>query len=333
MRIHELEENPKAPGKSLVRDLKLTQDMQHHLDLYFENQEVRHHCCFSLELNPRWAANHRALVCPPLSVPTVDTPIAPNDMAERRSQRTKGCVTTGTTIGGMQVADKEVLAAFPAAIQRRVLRALYLEKLSHVYLLRAPYFADKPEFMVTLLERGEVELFMANVVVVPKDRRVNDLLVLLNGELEVIHDSWERQRQATLQREALSHGDSTWWHNPSGRLFNLAAGKIGAHAHGHGHGVTRRGNTDEESKAAMEAVVNLNWHERGSVAVAMAQVDSGIAPPAVRGGSPQYYVNDAFSIILGPGTCIGELAFFTRTKSLVVRACLDCANCPSDSFA
>jgi hypothetical protein len=221
----------------------------------------------------------------------------------------------------MQVADEEVLSSFPAAIKRRVLRALYFEKLSHVYLLRAPYFADKPEFIVTLLERGAVELFVANVVVVPKGRRVNDLLVLLHGELEIIHAEWEKQ-----QRNAAGDGRDTFWRRARDRLSGMPGTKGGD-----ARALPRQEApswVEAATKVAADAVSSLTDHEKGVVAVAAAQVSGGVAPPAVHGGAVQYYVDGSYSVILGPGTCVGELAFFTRTKALVVCTAPPCARQP-----
>ncbi len=58
-----------------------------------------------------------------------------------------------------QSSDDKVLAIYPSAIRRRVLRHLYLEPLRQCYLFKR----SKPKFMDALLASCRTDLFMPNV--------------------------------------------------------------------------------------------------------------------------------------------------------------------------
>lgn len=85
----------------------------------------------------------------------------------------------------VQIRDSEVLSKFPRAVRRRVLRALYLEQLHGCYLLASPLIARKPNFLLTMLDLGTVDIYVPGVAVIEAGARVNDFLILLDGEMRV----------------------------------------------------------------------------------------------------------------------------------------------------
>lgn len=85
----------------------------------------------------------------------------------------------------VQIRDREVLSKFPRAVRRRVLRALYLPRLQGAYLLASPRIRGKPNFLLTMLDLGTVDMYVPGVAVVEANARVNDFLILLDGEMRV----------------------------------------------------------------------------------------------------------------------------------------------------
>lgn len=90
----------------------------------------------------------------------------------------------------MQIRDNEVLGKFPRAVRRRVLRALHLEQLQGSYLLASPRIRKKPNFLLTMLDLGSVDMYVPGVAVVEANARVNDFLILLDGEMRVCPLPW-----------------------------------------------------------------------------------------------------------------------------------------------
>lgn len=58
-----------------------------------------------------------------------------------------------------EATEEQVLAAFPTALRRRILRHLYLEPLRAVYLFRG----TRQKFLDALISVGRLELFMPAV--------------------------------------------------------------------------------------------------------------------------------------------------------------------------
>lgn len=85
----------------------------------------------------------------------------------------------------VQIRDSEVLSKFPRAVRRRVLRALYLPRLQGAYLLASQRIRSKPNFLLTMLDLGTVDMYVPGVAVVEANARVNDFLILLDGEMRV----------------------------------------------------------------------------------------------------------------------------------------------------
>ncbi|KAK9847644.1 hypothetical protein WJX84_010180 [Apatococcus fuscideae] len=79
-----------------------------------------------------------------------------------------------------EATEEQVLAAFPTALRRRILRHLYLEPLRAVYLFRG----TRQKFLDALISVGRLELFMPAVEVLSEGDFVNDLHVVVSGTVE-----------------------------------------------------------------------------------------------------------------------------------------------------
>ena len=78
-------------------------------------------------------------------------------------------------------ADEKVLAIYPTAISRKVLRHLYAKTLSHCYL----FAKNKAKFLDTLLASCRTDLFTADVQLISEGDIVSDLFIIIDGQVEI----------------------------------------------------------------------------------------------------------------------------------------------------
>eukprot|EP00884_Botryococcus_braunii_P021334 jgi/Botrbrau1/7885/Bobra.9_2s0059.2 len=81
-----------------------------------------------------------------------------------------------------EAADEAVLSAYPSTIRRRLLRHLYLEQLRSCYLFQG----CRQKFLDAVLSIAKVELFMPKVEVVAEGDHINEIFVVVAGELEIL---------------------------------------------------------------------------------------------------------------------------------------------------
>jgi hypothetical protein len=66
-----------------------------------------------------------------------------------------------------------------------MLQTLYMAQLKDCYLFRSDLIRRTPNFLLTMLDMGDVEMYLPDVAVVEAHSRVNDFLILLDGEMRV----------------------------------------------------------------------------------------------------------------------------------------------------
>ncbi|KAG1653543.1 hypothetical protein FOA52_009017 [Chlamydomonas sp. UWO 241] len=81
-----------------------------------------------------------------------------------------------------QTADDRVLAIYPATLRRKVLRALYRDRLKTCHLFRA--VTDK--FLDALLAEARIELHMPRMELLNRGDVAQELCVILEGEVVVV---------------------------------------------------------------------------------------------------------------------------------------------------
>uniref|UniRef100_A0A7R9VK40 Cyclic nucleotide-binding domain-containing protein n=1 Tax=Chlamydomonas euryale TaxID=1486919 RepID=A0A7R9VK40_9CHLO len=81
-----------------------------------------------------------------------------------------------------QTSDERVLKDYPRPIRRRVLRHLYLQSIYQCYVMRG----CKPKFLDALLSACSTDLFMPDVQLIADGDVVSELLVIIEGEVDVV---------------------------------------------------------------------------------------------------------------------------------------------------
>ncbi|GAX76506.1 hypothetical protein CEUSTIGMA_g3951.t1 [Chlamydomonas eustigma] len=81
-----------------------------------------------------------------------------------------------------QTADENVLSVYPATLRRKVLRELYMENLKACYL----FGSSKAKFLDAILAIARVELFLPYVELIQQGDIVQELYIVMEGEVQVL---------------------------------------------------------------------------------------------------------------------------------------------------
>ncbi|GAX84453.1 hypothetical protein CEUSTIGMA_g11873.t1 [Chlamydomonas eustigma] len=179
-------------------------------------------------------------------------------------------------------SDERVLAIYPPAIRRRVLRHLYLQPLRHCYLFKR----CKPKVLDSILAVSRTELFMPNVQLISEGDIVQDLSIVIEGEVQIIPASSEGS-------SALSTASRRRYGNENER--------------GTGRSSTHRRSSNLSVEDGAESIRD----RRRSSALSYSSSHSNASLDKLRPDVGMIGMDD----IRGTSDCFGEVAFFSDLPS------------------
>ncbi|KAL6755507.1 ankyrin repeat-containing domain protein, partial [Haematococcus lacustris] len=230
-----------------------------------------------------------------------------------------------------QASDEQVLAIFPQTIRRRVLRHLYIKPIKECHL----FAGCKPKYLDAVLAAGRVELFMPQEQIIADGDIVNEIWVLLEGEVEVCRGGTAPAHLRYGHKPASSTRDGMTKALMSRNRSKSTAGREqeqqgDAQGKGGGsrdqadmlHSFARQsmergsgGNVSRNSSLARSS--SMNGSECGSDHGSMGTEGSG-GHDQSRGAAWGQANNDSAGSLytrLAPGAAFGETSFFTELPS------------------
>ncbi|KAL6763059.1 hypothetical protein V8C86DRAFT_3130307, partial [Haematococcus lacustris] len=234
-----------------------------------------------------------------------------------------------------QASDEQVLAIFPQTIRRRVLRHLYIKPIKECHL----FAGCKPKYLDAVLAAGRVELFMPREQIIADGDIVNEIIVLLEGEVEScvagappahlragarkVHKSRSGPSQAMLHRiksraaegaEEKGGGRESYegmrqqYTSKKGRSstqdFNRQSTSLPLTA----------GSVTMDKAPSFGRTSSMNFSEAGSD-VSMVEEGALSAAPSSRRTRKQQVAEDGFVTRKEPGAAFGAISFFTELPS------------------
>ncbi len=172
--------------------------------------------------------------------------------------------------------DENVLAIYPSAIRRRVLRHLYMQPLRQCYLFKK----CKAKFLDAILVACRTDLFMPDVQLISEGDIVHELCIVIEGDVQVIMGGSEGSSGNTGKRNR--------------------RGSTGSDAV-RGGGSVRRSSQDE------------NYFDRGSTGGLSVTNMGGQSMANLDKFRPD--INSEYDDIRSTSACFGEVAFFSEMPS------------------
>ncbi len=188
--------------------------------------------------------------------------------------------------------DERVLAIYPSAMRRRVLRHLYMQPLRQCYLFKK----CKAKFLDAILMACRTDLFMPGVQLISEGDIVHELCIVIEGDVQVIMggsgcssgNTGKRNRRGSTVSDAMLGGGSA------------RRGSTGAESK-RGGGSVRRSSQDE------------NLFDRGSTGGLSVTNMGGQSMANLDKFRPD--INSEYDDIRSTSDCFGEVAFFSEMPS------------------
>ncbi|KAL6748583.1 ankyrin repeat-containing domain protein [Haematococcus lacustris] len=232
-----------------------------------------------------------------------------------------------------QASDEQVLAIFPQTIRRRVLRHLYIKPIKECHL----FAGCKPKYLDAVLAAGRVELFMPQEQIIADGDIVNEIWVLLEGEVEVCRGGAAPAHLRFGYKQASSTHDGM---TKALMSRNKSKSKPGRQQEQQGNAQGKGGGTSDQGQSpsmlhsfarqsnnrvsidnvprdsSLLRTSSMNGSECGSEYGSMGIEGSGHQGQSCRAGTAEASSGTGSPYTeLAPGAAFGEISFFTELPS------------------